>query len=91
MHKFFIPALELLEARLQKGFSRRQKIVAVLLGIVILINFMFRAACPPERRFFKSPTSRSIAICAPADLVKNAIPLGAARSATNLDGLALSL
>ncbi len=92
MNKFFIPALELLEARVRKGFSKRQKILAVLLGLVILVNFMFRAGCPPERRFFKSGTSRTIAICAPADVVKNAVPLGGARSVSHLDAKpALSL
>ena len=84
MHKFIIPALDLLVARVEKGFSKRQKILAAVLGVLILMNFMFRAACPAERRFFVSPTSRSLAICAPADVVKNALPLGKARNATGI-------
>jgi hypothetical protein len=81
MHKFVIPALDLLYARLQKGFSRRQKLLAVFLGFVILLNFMFRAACPPERRFFNSPSSPTMYVCATPDVVKNAVPLGTSRSA----------
>jgi hypothetical protein len=81
MHKFFIPALELLEARVRKGFSRSQTVLAALIGLAIVGNFMFRAACPSERRFFKSPTSQSVAICAPEDLVRKAVPLGNARNA----------
>lgn len=80
MNTFVIPALDLLYARLQKGFSRRQKILAALLGIAVLVNFMFRAACPPERRFFRSPASQTIALCAAPDMVRT-VPLGAARSA----------
>jgi hypothetical protein len=83
MHKFVIPALDLLYERVQKGFSKRQKIVAAVLGLLVVGNFMFRAACPAERRFFVSATSRSLAICAPADVVKNSLPLGKARNATN--------
>jgi hypothetical protein len=85
MQTFFIPALDLLYQRLQKGFSRRQKIWAALLGLVILGNFIFRAACPPERRFFKSPTSQTIALCASPDMVKNTVPLGTARNAKTAD------
>ena len=81
MHRFIIPALDLLYARVQKGFSRRQKLWAGLLGLVILLNFMFRAACPPERRFFNSPSSATRYVCATPDVVKNAVPLGASRSA----------
>jgi hypothetical protein len=81
MQKVFIPALDLLYRRLQRGFTQRQKILAALLGIVILINFMFRAACPPERRFFKSAASRTIALCASPDMVTRPLPLGASRSA----------
>ena len=81
MNKIIIPALELLYQRLQKGFTRRQTILAALLGFAILINFMFRAACPPERRFFRSPASQTIALCASPDMVRHSVPLGAARSA----------
>ena len=84
MHKFVIPALDLLYARLQKGFSRRQKLSAGLLGLVILLNFMFRAACPPERRFFNSPRSATLYVCATPDVVKNSVPLGTSRSAQSL-------
>jgi len=85
MQSLFIPALDLLYRRLHKGFSRRQQIWAALLGLIILINFMFRAACPPERRFVRSPTSKTIALCAAPDLVKNAVPLRTARSAKAAD------
>jgi len=81
MRTVFIPALDLLYRRLQMGFTRRQKILAALLGVAVLINFMFRAACPPERRFFRSTTSQTIALCAKPDMVKSPVPLGAARSA----------
>ena len=81
MHRFIIPALDLLYARVQKGFSRRQKLWAGLLGLVILLNFMFRAACPPERRFFNSPRSATMYVCATPDVVKNSVPLGPSRSA----------
>ena len=81
MNTFIIPALDLLYRRLQKGFSRRQKLWAAFLGLVVLINFMFRAACPPERRFFNSPTSSTMYVCATPDVVKNSLPLGASRSA----------
>ena len=81
MHKFVIPALDLLYGWVQKGFSRRQKILAGLMGLIILASFMFRAACPPEQRFFRSPRSGTIDVCAPADIVKNAVPLGHSRSA----------
>jgi hypothetical protein len=81
MHRFVIPALDLLYARIQKGFSRRQKLFAGLLGIAILLNFMFRAACPPERRFFNSPLSATMYVCATPDVVKNSVPLGPSRSA----------
>jgi hypothetical protein len=81
VQKLVIPALDLLYARLQKGFSKRQKLWAVLLGLAILLNFMFRAACPPERRFFNSPRSSSMYVCATPDVVKNPMPLGASRSA----------
>ena len=50
--------------RLQKGFTRRQKVCAGLVGLVILANFMFRAACPPERRFLNNPGSSAVTICA---------------------------
>jgi hypothetical protein len=86
MHKFVIPALDLLHQRLQKGFSPRQKMAAALLGLLILMNFMFRAACPPERRFVRSATSGTLAICATSDLVRNSLPLGAARNAKFSDG-----
>jgi hypothetical protein len=85
MRIFLIPALDLLYRRLEKGFSRRQTILAALLGVAILVNFMFRAACPPERRFFRSQTSQTIALCASPDMVKNTVPLGAARSANSAD------
>ena len=85
MQTLFIPALELLYKRLQKGFSRRQKILAALLGLAVLVNFMFRAGCPPERRFFRSPASQTIALCAQPDMVKGPVPLGAARSAKAAD------
>jgi hypothetical protein len=81
MHKFIIPALDLLYRRLQNGFTLRQKLWAAVLGTVILLNFMFRAACPPERRFFTSPTSSTMYVCATPDLVKNSLPLGPSRSA----------
>ena len=81
MHSFFIPALDLLYARVQNGFSRRQKLFACFLGVTILLNFMFRAACPPERRFFNSPRSATLYACATPDVVKNSLPLGASRSA----------
>jgi hypothetical protein len=81
VHKFVIPALDLLYERLQKGFSRRQKLCVALLGVAILLNFMFRAACPPERRFFNSPRSSSMYVCATPDVVKSPMPLGASRSA----------
>jgi hypothetical protein len=81
MHKFIIPALDLLYQRIQKGFSRRQKIAAALLGLAILANFMFRAACPPERRFFNSPHSSTMYVCATPDVVKYSLPLGSSRSA----------
>jgi hypothetical protein len=81
MHKFVIPALDVLYARLQQGFSKRQKYLAVLLGLAILWNFMFRAACPPERRFFNSPRSATMYVCATPDVVKNSVPLGSSRSA----------
>lgn len=81
MHKFVIPALDLLYARVQKGFSRRQKLWAALLGLAILANFMFRAACPPDRRFFSSPRSSTLYVCATPDVVKHSVPLGSSRSA----------
>lgn len=81
MQKFVIPALELLYACMQKGFSRRHKLWAALLGLAILANFMFRAACPPERRFFQSPRSDTMYVCATPDVVRNATPLGSSRSA----------
>ena len=80
MQKFVIPALDLLYGRLRKGFSRRQKLLAAVLGFAILVNFMFRAACPPERRFFNSPRSNTMYVCATPDVVK-AVPLGQLRSA----------
>ena len=52
MQKLIIPALDLLYERLENGFTMRQMICAALLGPAILANFMFRAACPPELRFF---------------------------------------
>jgi hypothetical protein len=64
MMQTLIRALDLLYERLQKGFTRRQKLWAGLVGLVILANFMFRAACPPERRFFKNPGSSGVTICA---------------------------
>ena len=85
MQTLFIPVLELLYRRLQKGFSRRQTILAALLGLALLVNFMFRAACPPERRFFRSPASQTIALCAQPDMVKSPVPLGAARNAKAAD------
>ena len=85
MQTLFIPILELLYRRLQKGVSRRQTIVAALLGGAVLVNFMFRAACPPERRFFRSPASQTIAVCAQPDMVRSRVPLGAARSAKAAD------
>ena len=81
MQKFFIPLLELVYARLQKGFTSRQKLWAVLLGTAILANFMFRAACPPERRFFTSPSSSTMYVCATPDVDKYSLPLGNSRSA----------
>ena len=81
MHNFVIPALDLLYSRFQKGFSRRQKLLAAFVGCVILLNFMFRAACPPERRFFSSPSSSTMYVCATPDVVRNSLPLGNARSA----------
>ncbi len=45
--------------------SRHQRhFEADLLGIVVLASFMFRAACPPERRFVKNPGSSAVTICA---------------------------
>lgn len=81
MQTFFIPLLDFLYRRLERGFTRRQKTLAVLLGMVVLANFMFRAGCPPERRFFRSPTSQTISLCASPDMVRNALPLGRSRSA----------
>jgi hypothetical protein len=81
MHNFVIPALDLLYRRVQKGFSRRQKLAAACLAALLLLNFMFRAACPPERRFFNSPLSTTMYVCATPDVVKNSLPLGASRSA----------
>ena len=66
---------------MQKGFTQKQKLWAALLGLAILVNFMFRAACPPERRFFHSPRSDTMYVCATPDVVKNALPLGSSRSA----------
>ena len=86
MNKRVIPALDWLYERLQKGFSRRQKIYAALLGFAILVNFMFRAACPPERRFFNSPMSSTMYVCATSDVVRNSLPLGASRSAKYIEG-----
>ena len=82
MNTFVIPALDLLYARMLKGLTRRQTVLAALLGLALLVNFMFRAACPPERRFFRSPTSQTIAICASPDMVRRPVPLGASRNAT---------
>jgi hypothetical protein len=81
MQKFFIPLLGIIYKRLQKGFTARQKLWAVLLGIAILVNFMFRAACPPERRFFTSPSSSTMYVCATPDVAKYSLPLGSSRSA----------
>jgi hypothetical protein len=81
MQKFFIPLLGIIYKRLQKGFTSRQKLWAVLLGIAILVNFMFRAACPPERRFFTSPSSSTMYVCATPDVAKYSLPLGSSRSA----------
>ncbi len=81
MNTFIIPALDLLYRRMQQGFTPRQTILAALVGLLVLINFMFRAACPPERRFFRSPTSQTIAVCASPDMVRHSVPLGAARNA----------
>ena len=81
MQTFFIPLLDLLYQRLEQGFTRRQKILAALIGMVALANFMFRAGCPPERRFFRSPMSQTISLCASPDMVRNALPLGRSRSA----------
>jgi hypothetical protein len=80
MHRLVIPALDLLYTRVQNGFSWRQKLLAGLLGFLILSNFMFRAACPPERRFFNSPRSHTMYVCATPDVV-NSVPLGNLRSA----------
>ena len=80
MQLFLIPLLDLLYARIKKGFSRRQKIWAVLVSFAILMNFMFRAACPPERRFFHSPRSNTMYVCATPDVV-NSVTLGRSRSA----------
>jgi hypothetical protein len=81
MHKFVIPALDLIYARVQRGFSRQQKLWGALLGLIILASFMFRAACPPERRFFNSPRSSTMYVCATPDVVNNPGPLGSLRSA----------
>jgi hypothetical protein len=81
MQKFFIPILELIYTRLQKGFTSRQKLWALVLGIAILVTFMFRAACPPERRFFTSPSSGTRYVCATPDMAKYSLPLGSSRSA----------
>jgi hypothetical protein len=62
MMRTFITALDWLYERLHRGFTRRQKVLAGVLGAVILANFMFRAACPPERRFFKNPGSSAGAL-----------------------------
>lgn len=86
MEKFVIPGLELLHRRVRKGFSRRQIIIALLLGVVVLTNFMFRAACAPERRFVRSATSGTLAICAGSDMVRNSTSLGAARNVRLSDG-----
>ena len=83
MNTFVIPALDLLYARMLKGLTRRQTIWVALLGLALLVNFMFRAACPPERRFFRSPTSQTIAICAAPDMVRRPVPLGSSRNATS--------
>ena len=80
MRMFLIPLLDLLYERLRKGFSRRQKISAALIGVAVLLNFMFRASCPPERRFFHSPRSNTMYVCATPDVV-NSVPLGNSRNA----------
>jgi len=78
MHVFLLPALDFLYSRVQNGFAWRQKLFVGLLGLVILLNFMFRAACPPERRFFSSPRSATTYVCAPSDVVNISLPLGGA-------------
>jgi hypothetical protein len=81
MHKFVIPALDLLYGRLKRGFTQRQKIFAVLAGVLILFNFMYRAGCPPESRFATSGKSGTVAVCAPPDVVRFALPMGEWRNA----------
>lgn len=81
MHKFIIPALDLLYDRLKRGFTRRQVIYAVLAGVLILFNFMYRAACPPASRFATSGTSGTVAVCAPPDVVRFALRTGEWRNA----------
>ena len=66
MNTFVIPALDLLYARMLRGLTRRQTVLAALLGLALLVNFMFRAACPPERRFFNSPSSPTMPGGSPA-------------------------
>jgi hypothetical protein len=81
MHKFVIPALDLLYGRLKRGFTWRQKIFAVLAGVLILFNFMYRAACPPESRFATSGATGTVAVCAPPDVVRYALRSGQWRDA----------
>ena len=81
MHKLIIPVLDLLYARLERGFTRRQKIYAVLAGVLILFNFMYRASCPPGSRFATSGKSGTVAVCAPPDVVRFALPMGEWRNA----------
>lgn len=81
MHKIIIPMLDLLYHRILKGFNQQQKLWAALLGIAILLTFMFRAACPPERRFVHSPRSSTMYVCATPDVAKDAMPLETSRSA----------
>jgi hypothetical protein len=81
MHKFVIPALDLLYERLRQGFTWRQKIYAVLAGVLLLLNFMYRAACPPESRFATSGKTGTVAVCAPPDVVRYALPIGQWRNA----------
>jgi hypothetical protein len=81
MMQTLIRALDVLYERLQKGFTRRQKVCAGLVGVIIVGNFMFRAACPPERRFFKNPGSSAVTICAssPTTVSSPSSPMPASR------------
>jgi hypothetical protein len=69
MGKFVIPALDLMYRRLQKGLTTGQLLCAAVLAIILLVNFMFRAGCPAERRFLVSQVTHAVAVCATPAMV----------------------